>query len=319
MVAPANKLEISLPSDTEILMTRSFKAPAALVFAAYTKPEHIRHWWHAGFGEMTECNVDLRVGGRWRYAMNTPDGQPVGFSGEFLEIAPPDRLVFTEAFDPFPDSPATVTITFTEQSGFTRVQTRVQHLNKADRDAHLQSGMEVGVARAYDLMQQRLNEMAAEAIIEGRDIVITRLFDAPRELVFDAFTNPVHLAQWWGPRGFTIASHRMDFRAGGSWQFTMHGPDGTDYPNFMRYTEVARPERLVYAHGTGPDAPPLFHGRITFTEENGRTRVTMRTTFESEEVLREIVEKVGAIDGGKQTLARLAEFLEQSRARVQGE
>jgi uncharacterized protein YndB with AHSA1/START domain len=138
-----------------------------------------------------------------------------------------------------------------------------------------------------------------------REIVATRLFDAPRELVWDAFTQPQHIAQWFGPRGFTNTIHAMDVRAGGKWTFIMHGPDGVNYDNEVDYIEVVRPERLVYVHGP----VPRFDVTVTFAEDGQRTRLTMRSLFESAAVRNQVVEERGALDGMNQTLDRLGEFL----------
>lgn len=150
--------------------------------------------------------------------------------------------------------------------------------------------------------------MSAES--SDREIVFTRLFDAPRELVFTAFTQPEHVAQWWGPRGFTTTIHEMDVRPGGVWRFIMHGPDGVDYPNKIVYTEVVRPERLAYTHGPdGEDDSGQFQVTVTLAEEGGKTRLTMRALFASAEERDKAVREFGAIEGGNQTLDRLDEYL----------
>jgi uncharacterized protein YndB with AHSA1/START domain len=141
-----------------------------------------------------------------------------------------------------------------------------------------------------------------------REIVITRLFDAPRERVFAAWTDPAHIGEWWGPTGFTTTIHEMDVRPGGVWRFIMHGPDGVDWPNWIRYSEVVAPERLVYAHG-GEREEPEFHVTTTFEDEGGRTRLTMRSLFPSAAARDYVVREHGAIEGGNQTLDRLGEYL----------
>ena len=150
-----------------------------------------------------------------------------------------------------------------------------------------------------------------------REIVTTRDFDAPRELVFAAWTDAKHVSNWWGPNGFTTTTHVMDVRPGGEWRFIMHGPDGRDYPNRISYLEVARPERLVYKHGGEVELEPVdFHTTVTFTEVNGKTRVTMRAVFPSAEERDRVAREYGAVEGGQQTLARLAEHLAQSTGTV---
>lgn len=138
-----------------------------------------------------------------------------------------------------------------------------------------------------------------------REIVITRLINAPRELVFDAWIDPVHVGNWYGPQGFTITTHSMDVRPGGVWRFIMHGPDGTDYKNFVKYQEVVRPERLVYDHGGEEEHEHIhFRSTITFVEQAGKTQLTMSSLFPSAEARNYVVKEHGAVEGGNQTLDR---------------
>lgn len=142
-----------------------------------------------------------------------------------------------------------------------------------------------------------------------REIRISRVFDAPRELVFDAWTDPARIGAWFGPRGFTTTTKRMAVEPGGEWVYVMHGPDGTDYDNWIRYHEVVRPERLVYDHGSTTDTPAHFHVTITFVERDGKTELTMRSVFPTAEARDLVVKRYGAVPGGRQTLDRLAEAL----------
>ena len=157
--------------------------------------------------------------------------------------------------------------------------------------------------------------MTADAATEtasstaDREIVLSREFDAPRELVWQAYTDPRHLPVWWGPDGFTNTVHEMDVRPGGMWRFIMHGPDGRDWPNRVTYREVAAPERMVYDHGEDVDDDPgAFHVTITFDDLGGRTRVTQRMIFATA-AQREGVVSFGAIELGNQTMRKLAEYL----------
>jgi uncharacterized protein YndB with AHSA1/START domain len=139
----------------------------------------------------------------------------------------------------------------------------------------------------------------------NREIVSTRVFDAPRELVFRMWTEPEHIKRWWGPRGFTNTIHTMDVRPGGEWNFVMHGPDGTDYNNRIIYREIDRPSRMTYSHVSGP----LFEATVTFDEVGAKTEVTVRMVFETAELRTQVAEKFGAVEGLHQTLARLDEQL----------
>lgn len=143
-----------------------------------------------------------------------------------------------------------------------------------------------------------------------REIVIERYVAAPRDLVFKVWTDPAHVGNWWGPRGFRTTTTHLDLRPGGEWKFLMHGPDGTDYPNHIMYDEVVAPERLRYrTFGDGETKEVRFLSIITFTEEGAGTRVRMRSIFPSAAVRNLVVEKYGAIEGGRQHLDRLAEHV----------
>jgi uncharacterized protein YndB with AHSA1/START domain len=145
---------------------------------------------------------------------------------------------------------------------------------------------------------------------DPRSIIGTRIFDAPRELVFAAFTDPKHLAQWWGPDGFTTTTSKFEFRPGGVWRFVMHGPDGRDYQNRITFLEVIEPERLVFKHGGGEDVEPVNHTTfVTFADLGRRTRLEMRMLFVSAEARRFVAEKYGAVEGLDQTLGRLGNFV----------
>ena len=160
-VTNSDTFKVSTPSDTEIQLTRLFDAPARLVFEAMSKPEHIRRWWGnlgEGYG-VPVCEVDLRVGGKWRFVNKHPQGE-AEFYGEYREIDPPGRIVFTEIFAPFPDSVSIVTATLTEENGKTRLKATSSYPSKEVRDMVLSTGMERGAALSYD----RLDEVAMELL-----------------------------------------------------------------------------------------------------------------------------------------------------------
>ena len=145
---------VTLPTDEQILITREFDAPRRLVYKAWTTPELVRRWWSGQQGTMTVCDIDLRVGGAWRYVMTATGGYEVAFHGEFREIVPEERLVSTEVFEAMPDGEAVNTVTFTEVDGRTRVELLMQLDSKAARDAVIESGMETGMQEQMDLLEQ---------------------------------------------------------------------------------------------------------------------------------------------------------------------
>ncbi len=145
---------VTLPSDTQILITREFNAPRRLVYKAWTTPELIKRWWSGEQGEVTLADVDLRVGGMWRYVMVAEGGFEVAFHGEYREIVPNERIVCTEVYEGMPEGEAVNTHTFTETDGRTTLTVLVQHTSQEHRDAHINSGMEGGMQEAYDRLEQ---------------------------------------------------------------------------------------------------------------------------------------------------------------------
>src|SRR4051794_35398484 len=142
-----------------------------------------------------------------------------------------------------------------------------------------------------------------------REIVISRVIDAPRELVFEAFTDVRHLSRWWGPEGFTTTTQSFEFRVGGEGDFVMHGPDGTDYPEWLPGPESAPPERIALLHGASRDSPNAFESGLTFAPDGAASRIEMRTVFPSRAPRDEALQKHHAIEGGRQTLTNLAAYV----------
>jgi uncharacterized protein YndB with AHSA1/START domain len=145
---------VTLPTDTQILITREFDAPRRLVYRAWTTPELVRRWWHAQRGEMTSVEIDLRVGGGWRFVMVTAGGREVAFSGRYREIVPDERLVWTEIYEAMPDIETVQTMTLTERDGRTTMTILADHANQQDRDGVLASGMEDGMQDALSLLER---------------------------------------------------------------------------------------------------------------------------------------------------------------------
>jgi uncharacterized protein YndB with AHSA1/START domain len=155
----SRRATVELQGDREILITRAFDAPPALVFRAWTDPELVPRWWTARRGTMQVCEIDLRVGGRWRYVMDA-GGFEVGFHGEYREIVPGERLVQTEVYEGMPDAEALDILTFEERDGGTFVTMLVRHEQPEHRDAHIASGMEDGMQDAFELMEETARSLA---------------------------------------------------------------------------------------------------------------------------------------------------------------
>jgi uncharacterized protein YndB with AHSA1/START domain len=156
----SGKATVTLPDDTQILITREFDAPAELVYRAWTTPELIKRWWAGKRGQVTLAEVDLRVGGTWRYVMVADGGFEVGFHGEYREIVPNERIVSTEVFEGMPDAAALDTLTLTEADGRTTLSILVEHETKEHRDGHIQSGMEEGMQESMDALEDVARSLA---------------------------------------------------------------------------------------------------------------------------------------------------------------
>jgi uncharacterized protein YndB with AHSA1/START domain len=159
----------------------------------------------------------------------------------------------------------------------------------------------------------------AQSATADREIVISRIISASPALVFEAFTEVRHLSQWWGPDGFTTTTRAFEFRVGGVWDFVMHGPDGTDYQEWISWTEIIPPERIALLHGESRGDPNAFGSVLTFAPDGAATRIEMRTVFPTKQLRDEAIEKYHAIEGGQQTLSNLAAYVSENlRKGVEG-
>jgi uncharacterized protein YndB with AHSA1/START domain len=244
--------------------------------------------------------------------------------GEFREIVPPERLVFTAtAFHDAQGNPAFEnlnTVIFEDLNGKTKftLTVYVRHLEKTVSPQVVAAlrGMNQGWSESLDRLEELFTRASSTASTADREIVTSRIFDAPRELVFEAWTNPRHVENWWGPHGFTTTIQQMDVRPGGIWRLVMRGPDGKDYNNKIVFLEVLKPERLVYKHDPEKGTEPVkFEVTVTFDNRGGKTEVVMRMVFPSAVAREHVVQKYGAIEGAKQTLGRLAEYLRDMEGR----
>jgi len=292
--------------EPELVLTRVFKAPRGPVFAAWTEPTQVAQWWGPNGFTNPVCELDVRPGGAIRIHMRGPDGTVYPMTGVYQEIVEPERLVFTSAALDESGKPlfdVLNTVAFVEHDGTTKLTVRARVVKSTAGAAPYLAGMEAGWTQSLERLGVHLAGTA------DREIVATRVVDAPREHVFEMFTDRQHVARWWGPKGFTSTIDEMDVRPGGVWRFVMHGPDGTDYKNKIVYDEIARPERLVYTHTGGAQ----FQATATFTSYGEKTVLAMRMLFESSRERDRVVKKFGAIEGLSQTLDRLEVYVGESR------
>jgi uncharacterized protein (TIGR03086 family) len=185
-----------LPSDTEILITRAFDAPRALVWDVITTPRHLLRWWGPEWCPLVACEVDLRPGGAWRYVARDADGNDLTWYGTYEEVVAPERVVSTETFGGFPDARSRNTTTLTEAEGVTTLQTLVQHSSRAHRDGHVHSGMEGGMQATFDRLDSLLDVAATPA--ERYRRVAGRFTDRAEEMPQDAWGRPSPCDGWVG-------------------------------------------------------------------------------------------------------------------------
>jgi uncharacterized protein YndB with AHSA1/START domain len=305
-------------NDLNLAVTRVFDAPVALVWEVFTRPEHLVHWWMPeNFLPPVVLSMDVRPGGKWRYRMPLPDGKSCMAYGVYKEVVPRERLSWDDYCDDFDGKyfhKAFVTVSFEDLGGKTRVTVRGRLDPPADRDPKWTVDfMEKGWSGGWKDNLEKVAGYLPRSALADRAIVVSREYDAPRELVWETFTDAEHVKNWWGPNGFTTTTFEHDLRPGGAWRFVMHGPDGTDYPNFITYLAIRKPEELVYAHGTSAEGVE-FHTTVTF-ESLGprRTKLTLRAVFVTTAAHRAAVQTHGAIEGGKQTLERLGLELDRRK------
>lgn len=266
------------PGERELVITRIIDGPRARVFSAWTDARQLPQWWGPHGMTTPVCEMDLRPGGVFRTVMRSPDGTEYPTKGVFLEIAEPERLVFTDAFDegfqPSAESLMTAVVTFDEHEGKTRLTARALHKSVADREKHEQMGFATGWGEMLERLQAHVSKPTAD-----RDLVVTRVVNAPPSRVFEAWTDPSHFKQWWGPHGFTNPVCELDVRPGGALRVDMRAPDGTVYPMAGVYREIVEPRRLVFTSAPlGKDGQPVFEvlNTMTLAEQGGKTSLTNR-------------------------------------------
>ena len=258
--------------------SRRFAAPRALVFQAWSEPHHLARWWGPDGFTNPVCRLDAHGGGMLRIDMRAPDGSVQELSGTVRECQPPQLLAFTCAVADGNGGIAFEvlhTVRFADADGDTLVsiETRFLQLNQAG--VHRVSDMEEGWAQSLARLDEAVEQLRIGEIAPGLEIVSRRLLNAPRKLVWRAWTEPEHLARWWGPKGFRNTFDAFDPRPGGDWRFTMHGPNGTDYANHSVFVELTEPRRLVFDH----TSPPAFRVVASLSERKGATVVTFRMRF----------------------------------------
>jgi uncharacterized protein YndB with AHSA1/START domain len=315
----------NLPTPRRLTLTRVFESPRRRVFDAWTVPKRLAQWWGPNGFTNPVCELDAHSGGKILIEMRGPDGTAYPMTGVVREIAAPERLVFTSR--PLDETGRALfevvnTVEFSGRGHSTSVTLEAHVVMVTPAAERYLAGMEPGWSQSLDRLGALLRHERDDAGAPGRvaaisstvdrEIVLSRVVDAPRSLVWSAWTDPRQVVHWWGPRGFTTTIETMDVAPGGTWKQVMHGPDGTDYPNKSVFTEVNKLERIAYTHGGGRKGARGVSFEASWTFEavsRQRTKVTLRMVFPTAESRDRVVKEYGAIEGGTQTLERLAEHL----------
>jgi uncharacterized protein YndB with AHSA1/START domain len=290
---------IAPPGMQEVVVTRIINAPREVVFKTVTDPLLIPKWWGPRRLDTKVINMLVMPGGRWRFLQRDNEGKQYGFHGVYHEVLIPERLVYTSEFEGKPGHATLITDKFNERDGKTIITSTTIFQSVEDRDQMLQWGMEEGTIEMTD----RLNELIVMREMKGRKepllaqkdentgcITITRVFDAPRERVWERWTEPNQYMCWWGPKDFTSPYAKFDLRLGGKFLSCMRGPDGKDYWDTGTFVEISEPSHIVYTdsfadelgnvvpasyYGMGSDLPMEMAVEVKFEDIGGKTRLTL--------------------------------------------
>ncbi len=327
------KTQLTLPSDTELVLTRTFDAPRDLVWKAWTDPKHLARWWGPAGFTTTTSRIEIRTGGQWRFVMHGPDGRDYENLITFDEIVEPERIAYHHGgeADLEPVSFKTI-VTFEAVS---RDQTRVTMTSlfpskKAREFVVREYGADEGGRQHLAKLADHVAEMRAGTAAE-RPFFISRAFDAPRSLVWRAWTESDRLAKWFGPKGVTIPKCTLDLRPGGVFHYCMRGPDGSENWGKWVFREIVPEERLVFissfADAAGKPIRPPFEPKwplemlstITFADQLVKKDATVvsvlwrahQATAEEIRVFEDGFESMKAGWGG--TMESLTRYLAENR------
>ncbi|HTW63871.1 MAG TPA: SRPBCC domain-containing protein [Bryobacteraceae bacterium] len=318
--------ELASMSQPQFEISRTFDAPRDLVWKAFTESKRLMHWWGPRGLSWVSGKLDLRPGGMFHYCMRSPEGQEMWGKFVYREIDAPARLVFVNSFcDAAGDTvrapfnaqwPLEVlnTVTFSEHAGRTTITVRGGPINAPAEEREVfrnaSQSMEQGFSGTFDQLTAYLVTQRHPLVVRtqgDREIVLTRVFDAPRDLVFEAWTKPQHVVHWYGRHGWNLEVCEIDLRVGGRWRYVMRGPKGRSIGLGGAYLEIARPERLVSTESFD-DYPGESINTVTLTEQNGQTTLTITGLASSTEI-RDAIIKSGMEEGAAETMDRLAGVL----------
>jgi uncharacterized protein YndB with AHSA1/START domain len=310
---------IAVPSANKIVLTRVFDAPRELVWKAWTRPERLMRWWGPEGFTSPVCRIDLRVGGACLFCMRSPEGKDYWSTGVYRELVEPERIACTDCFadekgNVVPasyyamsgDWPRELLVTVTLQEHQGRTALTLEHVGLPEGEMSRLTAE--GWNGSFDKLARLLERTARFEPRGDREIVMTQVFDAPRERVFQAYTDPSLIPQWWGPARYTTTIDKMEVRPGGTWRYVQRGADGGEYAFNGMYREVTAPERLVSTFEFEAIPGHVAVDTAIFEELDGKTKLTVTSVFQSKED-RDGMLSSDAEEGAIESWERLARLL----------
>jgi uncharacterized protein YndB with AHSA1/START domain len=311
----------------ELIITRVFNVPRQLVWRAWTDPEIIKHWWGAITFKTTHFEIDFRIGGCMLYNMRSPDGQVIWGTGKYREIVPFERLVVTDSFadekgnivsasyygmgEGFPLE-LLVTVTLENLGEKTKLTLKHTGLPAGKMLEYTKEGWNQSFEKLTDLLHKQLEDEKKEGVFKiepvGTEVIITEVFDAPREAVFRAYIDADLIPQWWGPKEFTTEVDKLEVKPGGVWRYIQCGPDGNEYGFHGEFREIDQPDCLVYTFEYEGLPGHQSIESISLEEKDGKTIVHDQISFQNIED-RDGMLRTGLEEGSRESRIRLAELL----------
>jgi len=311
-----------------LIITRIFDAPRELVWKAWTEPKLVMRWWGPYGFTAPVAKIDLRVGGKILFAMRSPDGKDYWSTGVYREIEKPERIVSTDSFSDEKGNivPAShygmtgdwpeeliVTVTFEEQKGTTKFTLRHEGIPPGEMMDEARAGWSGSFDKLAEVLEEEKPGAPKTRLIAEpgkQEAVVVRIFDAPRERVFKAYTDPQDMTRWWSPGKYTVVVDTMDVRPGGIWRILNRDAEGNQFWFHGVYHEVSSPSRLVYTFEFEGMPGHVLLAIVTLEDREGRTKVTEKSVFES------VWDRDGMLQSGMQESApevmdRLAELVEK--------
>ncbi len=306
---------------TELTITRIFDASCEKVWKAWTDPEEVIKWWGPKYFTSPVSKIDLRVGGKYLNCMRGPDGKEYWSTGVYRELVPLERIVLTDSFSDEKgnivpashygiagDFPLELLVTVTFEA--LRSKTKMILRHEGIPPSMMRELTETGWNESFDKLAERIVESGTRIIAERgkQEVIVTRAFDAPRNLVFKAYTDRDLIPQWWGPKRFTTTIDKMDVKPGGLWRFIQRDSVGNEYAFHGVYHEVLSPERIVDTFEFEGMPGHVSLETCTLEDIGGRTRVTTRSVFQTV-ADRDDMLRSGMEEGVFETMDRLVELL----------